>query len=348
MPGLIDMHAHQGSEFGEALGRLWLSWGVTSTRDPSSNPYDGLNRREAHESGLRSGARIFFTGSPIDGNRIYYAGMNAQQSPAQLELELERVRKLDYDLIKTYVRLPDALQKRVVSFAHEIGIPVTSHELYPAVSYGGDGFEHIRGTSRRGYSPKVSNTSRTYGDVISLLGATNMTMTPTAALHGGIAVLLARDLSVLDDRRLREIDNPIFSMMARRRATGAKNNADVWNKIFGNIASTVKNVTDAGGNVVAGTDSPIIPYGFSLHIELECYVEGGLTPFQALQTATINAARSLGVEDDLGTIEAGKLADIVIVSGNPLKDIRNTRKVQTVVQNGQVFEFESLFQKPVR
>ncbi|MEL6845441.1 MAG: amidohydrolase, partial [Bacteroidota bacterium] len=89
-PGLIDIHAHQGSWAGATLGKQWLAWGVTSTRDPATNPYDALNRKEATMAGHYNGPRIFFTGSPIDGNRVYYAGTYAQQSEQQLMLELGR------------------------------------------------------------------------------------------------------------------------------------------------------------------------------------------------------------------------------------------------------------------
>ena len=94
-----------------------------------------MNRREATDEGGYAGPRIFFTGSPIDGNRIYYGGSYAFTSPAQLELELERAAVLDYDMIKTYVRLPDPIQKRVIEKAHQLGLPVTSHELYPAIKH---------------------------------------------------------------------------------------------------------------------------------------------------------------------------------------------------------------------
>ena len=88
-----------------------------------------------------------------------------------------------YDLIKTYVRLDDRLQKRVIEFAHANGMPVTSHEIYPAVASGADGVEHIRGTSRRGYSPKVTALNHSYQDVIEMLTASKMTLTPTHRDH---------------------------------------------------------------------------------------------------------------------------------------------------------------------
>ena len=339
MPGLIDMHSHQSNWDGEKLGRTWLSWGVTTTRDPTASPYDALSRQETQRAGLGIGPRVFFTGSSIDGNRVYYGGTVAQQNPAQLEQELERARRLEYDMVKTYVRLADPVQKRVVTKAHQMGVPVSSHELYPAVAYGVDGVEHIRGTSRRGYSPKVSETSRTYGDVIQLLASSGMYLCPTAALSGGFRVLLARDPSILDDLRFRTFSNP---EVLRNRAGLISKDSLAWEKTFVHVGNTVKRVIDAGGLVIAGTDSPILPFGVSLHLELECYAVGGLSNFEILKTATINAAKVLGVEEDLGTIRPGKLADLLILNSNPLENIRNARDIRTVVQNGRVFQMDEL------
>ena len=339
MPGLIDMHSHQSNWDGEKLGRTWLAWGVTTTRDPTASPYDALSRRETQRAGLGIGPRVFFTGSSIDGNRVYYGGTVAQQNPAQLDQELERARRLEYDMIKTYVRLADPVQQRVVAKAHEMGIPVSSHELYPAVAYGVDGVEHIRGTSRRGYSPKVSETSRSYDDVIQLLAAGGMYLCPTAALSGGFRVLLARDPSVLDDRRFQLFSNP---EILRNRAGLISEDSLAWEKTFVHVGNTVRRVVDAGGLVIAGTDSPILPFGASLHLELECYAVGGLSNFEILKTTTVNAARILGVEEDLGSLQPGKLADMLILNADPLENIRNARNIRTVIQNGRVFPMEEL------
>ena len=102
-------------------------------------------------------------------------------------------------------------------------------------------------------------------------------------------------------------------------------------------------INKKGGNIVAGTDSPIIPYGFGLHVEMEAYQLAGLTPFETLQTATINAAKGLGAEDDLGSIEVGKLADILILNENPLDDVRNTRAIESVMIDGRLHEISQAY-----
>ena len=131
MPGLIEMHTHQRDTYGEVLGRIWLAYGITTVREPAADPYVTLERREAIAVGQRVGPREFFTGAIFDGSRIYYSGSLALQAAGPVDTELERADRLDYDLIKTYVRLPDPVQRRVIAYAHRHGMPVTSHELYP-------------------------------------------------------------------------------------------------------------------------------------------------------------------------------------------------------------------------
>jgi imidazolonepropionase-like amidohydrolase len=106
--------------------------------------------------------------------------------------------------------------------------------------------------------------------------------------------------------------------------------------------ATLRALHAAGARIIAGVDSPLVPYGLSLHGELEEYVLAGLSPFEALKTATVNPARLLNAAADLGTIEVGKLADLVVVDGDPLTDIKAARRVRTVIKNGEVYELSSL------
>lgn len=337
MPGLIDAHAHQGSWDGEKLGRAWLSWGVTATRDPTSDPYDALSRREGQEAGHLVGPLIYFTGGAIDGNRVYYAGTAPNQAEDQADLELERAKRLGYDMVKTYVRLPDLVQKKVIEKAHEIGLPVSSHELYPAVAYGIDGIEHILGTSRRGYSVKMSHLNLAYDDVTTLIAQSGMSFTPTTGIYVAFSYILAQDTTVLNDPRLRKFVDPYFFSNVKNSMANVQSDPDTYKKMFQNALKMVGDIHEKGGLVIAGTDSPIIPFGFSLHIEIESYQKAGLSNFAVLQTVTINAAKALHADGDIGSLEVGKLADVLILEKNPLEDIRNTRSVHTVIQNGRVY-----------
>jgi imidazolonepropionase-like amidohydrolase len=105
---------------------------------------------------------------------------------------------------------------------------------------------------------------------------------------------------------------------------------------------TVTALHRAGARLIAGVDSPLSPFGTALHTELRDYVAAGLTPFDALKTATINPATLIGVAADLGTLEVGKLADLVVVDGNPLADINDTRRVRQVIKHGEVYTLEQL------
>jgi Tol biopolymer transport system component/imidazolonepropionase-like amidohydrolase len=347
MPGLIEMHTHLAPEYGEKLGRIWLAYGITSVRNPASDAYESLEQKEAIAAGIRRGPRVFSTGGPFDGSRIYYAGGVPLAGGGQLPQELRKTTELGYDLIKTYVRLDDRLQKQVIDFAHANGLPVTSHEIYPAVAAGADGVEHIRGTSRRGYSPKVSLLNRSYQDVVDLLTASKMTITPTIGITAGtFPLMLARDPSRIDDLRFRTLFPESVVRDMERQAKGIPPaDFDRLTNIWRPMGELVRKVVKGGGVVIAGTDSPIFPYALSYHTELEIFAQSGLTPFEVLQTATTRAAEALGEGANLGSIEAGKLADLVIVSDDPLVDVKNARKVRTVVKNGEVHTLEELLKR---
>jgi imidazolonepropionase-like amidohydrolase len=342
MPGLIEMHAHLDDGYGANFGKIWLAYGITSLRIPSVNAYAGLEQREAFDAGRRPGPRVFVSGDSFDGARVYYPGAVSVRSDEQLEAELDRASTLGVDFFKTYVRLPDRLQKRIVEFAHAQGKPVTSHELYPAIAFGVDGVEHLRGTSRRGYSTKLSGANHAYQDVVDLLGKSGVTLTPTIGIQGAFRARSLGDKTLLYDQRLSLFPLPVVAMLADLAGRQPEPAVERTLKPY---ETMLKAVFAAGGTIVAGTDSPIIPYGLGLLVELESYVHAGLTPFQALQTATVNAANALGLGDQLGTIEPGKTADFAFVTGDPLNDIRAIRDVKRVMKGGRVYSVADLTKK---
>jgi imidazolonepropionase-like amidohydrolase len=113
---------------------------------------------------------------------------------------------------------------------------------------------------------------------------------------------------------------------------------------LGNAGQTINALNDAGATIVAGTDSPIFPYGLSLIIELQNYVDAGLSPAAALRTATINAADAMGAGEQVGRIQSGMLADMVIVNGDPLNDISDLLYVQGVMLNGRYHTLAELLE----
>ena len=349
LPGLIESHTHLSKGYGEVLGRIFLAFGITSIRNPAANAYEALEDREAIDAGVRTGPRVFATGEPLDGTRIYYPGASSTDDDVQVDERLARAQSLGFAFVKTYVRLPDLLQKRVIEGAHRMGLPVTSHELYPAVAYGADGVEHIRGTSRRGYSPKMSELRRSYRDVIDLLTRSGMTITPTIVIQGGFPLLTLRDGWWLDDPRLRLFPASASEVGRALRSRGVDPQELTEREAFISPQERlVAEIVKGGGRVIAGTDAPINPYGVSLLAEIEHYVRGGLSPAEAIRTATAVPAEAMGLGAELGTLEPGKLADLVVVDGDPLTRIADLRRTRYTIKDGVVYSVDELLRGPRR
>jgi Tol biopolymer transport system component/imidazolonepropionase-like amidohydrolase len=353
MPGLIEGHGHQLKEAGILFGRAYLAYGITTIRSPGGVPYEAIEDREAMESGRRLGPRVFLTGYLLDGWRPYYPIASTAPSEAVVDMEVERARRLGYDLLKTYVRLPDPLQKRAIEGAHRIGIPTSSHEIYPAALSGADSVEHLGATSRRGYSPKQSGMGRAYEDVIQIIAKQRMTITPTIAL-GGYQAAVADDPSIAQDPRMKQLqsawvqgDRPGFGG-GGGGGRGPARDGQALRRVMARSSKTLLDLLRAGVPIIAGVDAPLVPNGVALHTELAGYVEAGFTTFEALKTATVNTATLLNAQNDLGTVEAGKLADLVIVEGNPLTNIKDTMRVRTVIRDGEVLAVTDLLTIPKR
>jgi Tol biopolymer transport system component len=341
IPGLIEMHTHLGlPAWGSRQGKVWLAYGITSLRTPTDALYRVLEEKESIRAGRRVGPRIFYTGASFDGDRIYYGGGLALNDGEELEQEMKRALALEYDLVKTYVRLPDPLQKDAIEKAHAAGVYVTSHEVYPAVAYGVDGIEHLSGTSRRGFSPKLTQLRRPYDDVIELIARSGVYFTPTVLIQGGYTLALAREPGILDEVRFQALFPP-FVQEGFRSRIGA-GDASASREVVAPMFATIDEIHERGGKVIAGTDSPIIPYGLSLLLEIEQLSEAGLGPMAALESATRVAAEALGAGDDLGRIAPGKIADLVLLGGDPSEDIKNLRKTEMVVVNGRLLTIEQL------
>ena len=187
-------------------------------------------------------------------------------------------------------------------------MPVTSHEIYPAVAYGADGVEHIRGTSRRGFSPKMSELRRSYQDVIQLLTASGMTITPTIGIQGGNQLLTLKDGAWIDDPRMQAVP-AVGRSPGRAPCEPSRSRRRIWPRARRSSrrrSAWSAEVVKGGGRVIAGTDSPIIPYGLALLMELEHYVRGGMPPAEVIRSATAVPAEAMGLGADLGTIEPGQ------------------------------------------
>lgn len=334
IPGLIEHHSHSQKDFGAASHRAWLAYGITTVRDPGNQAYYGIEDREAAEAGVRIGPRIYTNGPLLEWQRVYYKMGIAVAGPAHLERELERARILKYDLLKSYVRMPDIQQRRIVEAAHQMGVPVTGHEIFPAAYSGVDGTEHMGATSRRGYSPKQGPMGRSYEDVIQLFGKSHRVLTPT--MFGALTGYLEKHPSYRNDPRIN-----LYPLWAQESVRGTDSMSVILGPMLEGQRQAIKAMYDAGVKLTAGTDTIIAT---NLHAEIASYVDAGLTPFQALQSATVTPAQALNL--DAGTIEPGKLADIVLLKGDPRENIANSFNVDTVIANGTVYTLNDLLKPP--
>jgi Tol biopolymer transport system component len=344
MPGLWEAHNHGYgglASYGDRAGRIWLAYGFTTLQSQGDQAYGQLEIKESFESGSRVGPRYFSAGEPIDGERGYYGTDHGVTNEKELQLELDRAQALEYDNLKTYVRLPHELQLVAMKFAHEkLGTWAASHYGMPGLSYGMDGMTHVSATSRWGYSYTRSYGGVTYQDIRSLFAATGefLISTPFAA-----SALYAEDPGILVDPRIATLNTPWSQktmMAARDRALNTDQSLTLDN--LKQEEETLIAVMRAGGTVLLGTDSPLPGLAILNHLGLRAEVKYGMQPWEALQTATLLPAKTLGYGKDLGSIEAGKLADLVMVSGDPLRDIKDAANVRNVMVDGRLYSTTEL------
>jgi Tol biopolymer transport system component/imidazolonepropionase-like amidohydrolase len=338
MPGLFESHCHPDSDsgiyYGARMGRLWLIYGVTELLALADNAYRAVEHRESYNSGTAVGPRVFSTGEAVDGERIYYPMMISTTSEEQLHREFGRLNALDFDFVKLYVRLSYAWAKQGVDYAHtQMGVPTASHYLLPAVSLGEDGMTHLSATSRWGWAYSRSLTGHSYADVRKLMVDSGMWTISTTFSQ----VLYGEDPGMATDPRQAVAppwENERLKGMVQASLQPA---AATMKQRLLEEESVVAATYRECALILAGTDSPIDMPATSLHLNLRAQVKyGHLAPWQALETATSLPAKAFGLSRDLGTLEPGKLADLIIVSGDPLADIDAVANVQCVAKNGEL------------
>jgi Tol biopolymer transport system component len=337
LPGLWENHAHPDSDngiyYGGRMGRLWLAYGITELKGLADNAYRAVEHKEAYNSGSAVGPRLFDTGEAVDGERVYYPMMIPTTSEAQLHREFERLKALDFDFIKLYVRLPYKWAAEGAKFGHEeMGVQSASHYLLPAVDLGEDGMTHISATARTGWAYSRSLTGRSYEDVHKLLVDSGMwTITTTFSQAPYVD-----DPGMATDPR--QGIAPPWENKRLQTAVATAQHTDLGTA-YQHLKDEEVTVADdfrKGGLILAGTDSPLDIPATSLHLNLRAQVKFGMAPWQSLETVTILPARAYGLTNDLGTLEKGKLADLIIVAGDPLTNIDDVTKVQCVMKNGKL------------
>lgn len=334
IPGLWDSHIHpltlyQGGQYGQ-IAALLLSYGVTSTQSVAGGIHQSTEIREALEAGNLIGPRLFTSPPLWEGNRLYYNFARTLRTTAVADLEIAKVKALDTDYMKSYVRAPIPVMSRIAQGALDFGIPSGTHMVAPGAATGIWGTTHLSATQRMGYGwAKSVNGLIAYQDTADVHGKADFHNVDT--LFTSLS-LVGQDASFVNDDRFRLLVPPNF--VAGLLGTTAPAAATLA-AIVRDAQQSAK-VQTSGGLLALGTDSPLVTPGISLHTGLRA---GGTaySNVQALQNVTINAARMSFVDRDLGTVEVGKLADLTAVRGNPVQDLKNASNVEFVVKNGNVY-----------
>ncbi|MCB2067256.1 MAG: PD40 domain-containing protein, partial [Erythrobacter sp.] len=333
VPGFIDAHAHGSYSTDELVPQQnWnlaveLALGTTTIHDPSSNSAFFV-AEDMQRTGMILGPRMFSTGRIVYGARApgAYARIDS------LEDALDHVRRLRAEgapSIKNYNQPRREQRQMVVEAARQEGMLV--------VAEGGSQFGMDIALIADGNSTLEHNipVDTMYEDVLQLFGQANTNYTPTLVVtYGGLAGdPYWRQATNVWEQPLVAAHTPPTVLRAEtaRRTTAPENNF-----VDDENAREALRVAARGVEVSIGAHGQ--QAGIGTHWEIWSFVRGGATPLQALQMATINPARSLGMDSEIGSLEVGKLADLVIIDGNPLENIRDTERVETVVLGGRAYD----------
>jgi len=334
LPGFVDLHFHNGRS--TDLAPLFLAHGITSVRDPGNwnENFEPLQRL-LREKKL-PGPRLFLCGPHLDGaGPAYPNDAVVIRSPEEARLQTRRQIQSGATAIKVYFRLPLDSIRAVVEEAHARNVPVTAHleivNPIDAIEAGIDGLEHITSLGLALIAPMeaeryrqavlADNSARTMGRY--RMWASIDFDSPRVA---EVARFLAARKTFLD---------PNLAVFERREGDKGED-SPMMARATANMKKMVGLIQKAGGRIVVGSHSnvPHAPRGWAYHRELEMLVESGLSPMETLVSATRTGAQFLRREKDLGTVEPGKLADLVVLEADPLENISNTRKVANVLVGG--------------
>ena len=374
IPGLWDMHSH--FLFGglrDSFMKLTLANGVTGVRDMGGEQLDQLGRiKQEIGDGTLLGPRIIAAGPLVDGPKPVWEFSIPVGNAEEGRKAVQTLKAKNADFVKVYSLLSrdayfaiaDEAKKQNIPFAGHVPNGITSAEASDA---GQKSIEHIRvyldvssdeqalrrereeaeakggaelNRVRAAQTDRLLSTFREekVRSLAQRFAKNGTWFVPTLTVHRSFAFL--KDPSFAADPRMKYMPETVRGFWKTR--LGRTPDADVQRNraFYAKDLQVVGLMHRAGARLLAGSDTmnPYVFTGFSLHDELALLVEAGLTPFEALSTATVNPAIFLGMEKQLGTIESGKIAEFVLLDANPLVDIRNTTKINTVIANGRLFD----------
>ncbi|MGA8405991.1 MAG: amidohydrolase family protein [Candidatus Acidiferrales bacterium] len=354
LPGLWDMHAHfEQVEWGP----IYLATGATTVRD-CGNEFEFITAvRDAIAGGRGLGPRILAAGI-VDGSGPLAIGVARVDTPEEAKMWVDKYHAAGFQQMKIYSSVKLEEVKDVAEEAHRLGMSVTGHvpeglNAYQVIEAGQDQINHVPYIADIMIPPLPENATRTdrlnaeanidlnspeANKAIAFLVQHGTVLDDTVALFEFFTASSARP-PVSIEPGVAKVAPELQAILAE---TGPPSpNAAVHEKLVQKYIEIIGALHRAGVPIVAGTDQTVP--GYSLYRELELYVQAGFTPMEAIQAATIVPARVLGFDTELGTVEAGKRADVIIVDGNPLENIHNIRKVEFVITNGVMYNCAELW-----
>lgn len=338
IPGLVDAHAHGPYGDGDIIpNQNWsaiahLALGVTTVFDPSSQASTAFAAQEMQQAGLILGPRIFSTGEIVYGARSR-GTLNDIQSYEDALAHVQRLKVQGAAGVKNYNQPRRDQRQQVVaaSIAENIQVVAEGASLFAQdialIADGNTALEHN--------IPQLN----LYEDVLSFFAQTKVAYTPTLVVtYGGLAgdPYWRSHMDVWRHPILSKHVPPHILQPSSVRRTQAPDE----DFVDGRSASQALKLHQRGVNVSIGAHGQ--QEGLAAHWELWSFARGGFTPLQALKTGTILPARKLGMERDIGSLEVGKLADLVILDANPLENIRNSDKIASVMVNGRLYDATSM------
>jgi imidazolonepropionase-like amidohydrolase len=329
IPGLWDMHAHVAlPEWGPA----YLGVGVTTARDMGGEQHSLMALRDAFGAGRAPGPRLLLAGL-VDGSGPEAFGTVYADTPEQGRAAVDAYHTADFQQMKLYTLIRPDVAGAIIRRAHELGMTVTGHvpramTLASMVDSGADNVAHL--------PVRGDTSSDAVKGQIRMLAAKHVVVDPTVSWNELLGHSKESSLTSFQPG-FAEAPWPLRSSYGSVRNAGDSATA---NRGLRSQLAVIKAMHDAGVRIVAGTDYGLP--GFSLLRELELYVEAGLSPRDAIRAATAVPADVMGLGSEVGTIEPGKRADLVVLDGDPMADIHNVRTGRWVVAGGRMFDMSAL------
>lgn len=333
VPGFIDAHWHGAMmDAGIIPQQSWvnlasLAFGVTTLHDPSNNNAAIFTQSEMQRAGLVLGPRIYSTGTILYGARTpFYSNVNSLDDALT---HLNRQKAEGAISVKSYQQPRRDQRQQVLEAARQTGMMV--------VPEGGSLFQNNMSMVVDGHTTVEHSLplAEVWDDVKQLWSQTAVGYTPTLNVgYGGLDgehYWYARTEVWKHPLLSRYVPRTVLEPRSVRRETAPEEDFNIIR-----VARTATALSRAGVNTSIGAHGQ--REGLGTHWEMWMFVLGGMTPMEALRTATINPARNFGFDKDLGSIEPGKLADLVVIDGNPLADIRQSDRIAQVMQNGRLFD----------